>query len=58
MYKPRRGGAGHVVEALGAGSSALKMLDNQSSLRDYGTVPRKVGRLASMQVVANPEQPY
>ena len=54
MYKPRRGRAGHVWRRWAPGASALKMRDNQFSVRDSGTVmffcgtvPQNVGRLAS-----------
>ena len=55
VYKPWRGGASHVWRRWAPGTSALKMRDNQSSVRDCdvffcGTVPRNVGRLASMQM--------
>ena len=54
VYKPRRGGAGHVWRrwalwrhwALGA--SALKMRDNQSSVRDCGTVMFFAGQSRGM----------
>ena len=52
VYKPWKGGAGHVWRHW---ASALKMQNNQSFVRDCGTVmffcgkvPQNVGRLASM----------
>ena len=48
MYKPRRGGAAHVWRRWAPGANALKMQDNQSSVRDCGIAMLSAGQSRGM----------
>ena len=49
VYRRRRGGAGHVWRRWAPGASAVKMWDNQSSMRDSGTVIVFAGQFRGMR---------